>query len=115
MRGGYSTVVKRPASRLLKIPIQVGQGQKIGRLNDIIVETRTGNMIYLVIDKVDPEVAAEIIQELPSGESIIPISVAKFGDDSVTIDMVKLKLLSLKKNLKRKTILNKARENETGL
>jgi sporulation protein YlmC with PRC-barrel domain len=106
------TLVKRSASRLLKIPILDNQGQKIGRLNDIIVETRTGNMIYLVIDKMDSEVAMEITQESPSGESIIPISVAKFGDDSVTVDRVKLKLLSLKKNLKRKTVLSKSPENE---
>ena len=106
-------MVKRPASRLLKIPILDSQGQKIGRLNDIIVETRTGNMIYLVIDKMDQELATEITQELPSGESIIPISVAKFGDDSVTVDRVKLKLLSLKKNLKRRTVLAKNPENES--
>jgi sporulation protein YlmC with PRC-barrel domain len=98
---------------LLKIPVLDNQGQKIGRLNDIIVETRTGNMIYLVIDKMDPEVATEITQELPSGESIIPISVAKFGDDSVTVDRIKLKLLSLKKNLKRKTVLGKSPGSES--
>lgn len=106
-------MVKRLASKLLKIPILDNQGQKIGRLNDIIVETRTGNMIYLVIDKMDSQVAMEITQELPSGESVIPISVTKFGDDSVTIDRVKLKLLSLKKSLKRKTVLSKSPENES--
>jgi len=106
-------VVKRLASKLLKIPILDNQGQKIGRLNDIIVETRTGNMVYLVIDKIDSRVATEITQELPSGESVIPMSVARFGDDSVTIDRIKLKLLSLKKSLKRKTILSKSPDNDS--
>ena len=106
-------MVKRPASKLLKIPIVDTQGQKIGRLNDVIIETRTGNMIYLVIDKMDSEVATEITQELPSGESIIPVSVAKFADDSVIVDRTKLKLLSLKKNLKRKTILSDSSESES--
>jgi sporulation protein YlmC with PRC-barrel domain len=105
-------MVKRLASKLLKIPILDSQGQKIGRLNDIIVETRTGNMIYLVIDKIDSQVATELTQELPSGESLIPVSVAKFSEDSVIIDRIKLKLLSLKKGLKRKTVLNRNPENE---
>jgi sporulation protein YlmC with PRC-barrel domain len=100
-------MVKRLASKLLRIAILDNQGQRIGRLNDIIVETRTGNMIYLVIDKMDSQVASEITQQLPTGESVIPISVVKFNDDSVTVDRVKLKLLSLKKSLKKRTILNK--------
>ncbi len=104
-------MVKRLASKLLRIAILDNQGQKIGRLNDIIIETRTGNMIYLVIDKMDSEVVSEITQQLPTGESVIPISVAKFSDDSVTVDRVKLKLLSLKKSLKKRTILNKSSEN----
>jgi sporulation protein YlmC with PRC-barrel domain len=103
-------VVKRLASKLLRIPILDNQGKKIGRLNDIIVETRTGNMVYLVIDKIDLQIANEITQQLPSGELVIPISVAKFADESVTVDRVKLKLLSLKKNLKRKTILGEGAE-----
>ncbi len=107
-------MVKRLASKLLKMPIMDNQGHKIGRLNDIIVETRTGNMMYLVIDKIDPQIAMELAQELPSGESVIPISVAKFAEDSVTIDRIKLKLLSLKKSLKRKTALNRSPENEPG-
>ena len=106
-------MVKRLASKLLKVPILDNQGQKIGRLNDIIVETRTGNMIYIVIDKIDSQVATELTQELPSGESVIPVSVAKFSEDSVIIDRIKLKLLSLKKGLKRKTVLNRSPENES--
>jgi sporulation protein YlmC with PRC-barrel domain len=105
-------MVKRLASKLLKIPILDNQGQKIGRLNDIIVETRTGNMIYLVVDKIDSQVATELTQELPSGESVIPVSVAKFSEDSVIIDRIKLKLLSLKKGLKKKSVLNRSPENE---
>jgi sporulation protein YlmC with PRC-barrel domain len=108
-------MVKRLASKLLKIPVLDSQGQKIGRLNDIIVETKTGNMIYLVIGKMDSQVASEITQQLPSGESVIPVTVAKFGDDSVTVDRVKLKLLSLKKNLKKRTILSKSPESESDL
>jgi sporulation protein YlmC with PRC-barrel domain len=105
-------MVKRLASKLLRIAILDSQGQRIGRLSDIIVETRTGNMIYLVIDKMDSQVASEITQQLPTGESVIPISVAKFNDDSVTVDRVKLKLLSLKKSLKKRTILNKSFESK---
>jgi sporulation protein YlmC with PRC-barrel domain len=105
-------MVKRLASKLLRIAILDNQGQKIGRLNDIIVETRTGNMIYLVIDKMDSEVVPEITQQLPTGESVIPISVVKFNDDSVTVDRVKLKLLSLKKSLKKRTILSKGFESK---
>jgi sporulation protein YlmC with PRC-barrel domain len=105
-------MVKRLASKLLRIAILDNQGQKIGRLNDIIVETRTGNMIYLVIDKMDSEVVPEITQQLPTGESVIPISVVKFNDDSVTVDRVKLKLLSLKKSLKKRTILSKSFESK---
>jgi sporulation protein YlmC with PRC-barrel domain len=95
------------------MPVLDNQGQKIGRLNDVIIETRTGNMIYLVIDKMDSEVATEIAQRLPSGESVIPTSVVRFRDDSVTVDRVKLKLLSLKKNLKKRTILSKNPESES--
>ena len=105
-------MVKRLASKLLRIAIFDNQGQKIGRLNDIIVETRTGNMIYLVIDKMDSEVVPEITQQLPTGESVIPISVVKFNDDSVTLDRVKLKLLSLKKSLKKRIILGKSFESK---
>jgi sporulation protein YlmC with PRC-barrel domain len=106
-------MVKRLASKLLRIAILDNQGQKIGRLNDIIVETRTGNMIYLVIDKMDSQVVSEITQQLPTGESVIPISVVKFNDDSVTVDRLKLKLLSLKKSLKKRTILSKSFESKS--
>jgi sporulation protein YlmC with PRC-barrel domain len=97
-------MVKYSASRLLKLPVLDDQGQKIGRLRDIVIETRTGNLISLILDKVDSQVAAEITQQLSTGESVIPVSIAKFNEDSVTIDRRKLKLLFLKRNLKKRTI-----------
>ncbi|WXG45579.1 MAG: PRC-barrel domain-containing protein [Candidatus Atabeyarchaeum deiterrae] len=97
-------MVKYSASRLLKLPVLDDQGQKIGRLRDIVIETRTGNLISLILDKVDSQVAAEITQQLSTGESVIPVSIAKFNEDSVTVDRRKLKLLFLKRNLKKRTI-----------
>lgn len=102
--------MKRLASKLLRVPILDGDGQRIGRLNDIIVETRTGSMTYLVLDRLDIQSFSEIAQQLPTGESVIPVSVVKFNDDSVTVDARKLKLLSLKKSLKKRAFLAKSAE-----
>jgi sporulation protein YlmC with PRC-barrel domain len=98
-------VVKLSARRLLKTTIYDDQGGKIGRLKDVIVETRTGSISSLVIDKVDSEVASEMSERLPTGELIVPVSVARLDEGSVTVDRRRLKLLSLKKGLKRKIIL----------
>ena len=104
--------MKRLASKLLRVPILDGDGKRIGRLNDIIVETSTGSMTHLVLDKLDSQSFSEIAQQLPTGEAIIPVSVAKFNDDSVTVDEKKLKLLSLKKSLKKRAFL--AKNTDTG-
>ncbi|WXG42946.1 MAG: PRC-barrel domain-containing protein [Promethearchaeati archaeon SRVP18_Atabeyarchaeia-1] len=101
-------MVKHLASKLLRVPILDDESQRIGRLSDILVETRTGNLTYLVIDKVDSQTFLEIVQQLPTGESVIPVSVAKLGDDSVIVDAKKLKLLSLKKSLKKRAFLAKS-------
>lgn len=100
-------MVKRLASKLFRVPILDNDGQRIGRLNDIIVETRTGSMAYLVLDRLDSQAFSDIAQQLPTGESVIPVSVAKFNDDSVTVDAKKLKLLSTKKSLKKRAFLAK--------
>jgi sporulation protein YlmC with PRC-barrel domain len=97
--------VKRLASKLLRIPILDSDGLRIGRLNDIIVETSTGSITHLVLDKLDSQAFSEIAQQLQTGEAVIPASVARFNDDSVTVDAKKLKLLSLKKSLKKRAFL----------
>ena len=99
--------MKRLASKLLRVPILDSSGQRIGRLNDIIVETSTGSLTHLVLDKMDSQSFSEIAQQLPTGEAIIPVSVVKFNDDSVTVDEKKLRLLSLKKSLKKRAFLTK--------
>nr|MDO8132714.1 PRC-barrel domain-containing protein [Candidatus Njordarchaeum guaymaensis] len=100
-------MTKFSARRLLKTQILDDQGEKIGRLKDVIVETRTGNIVSLVIDKVDSTVASEVAEKLPTGESVVPISVVTFDEGSVILDRRKLKLLSLKRGLKKKIILAK--------
>jgi phosphatidylinositol kinase/protein kinase (PI-3 family) len=62
-------------------------------------------MTYIVLDKLDSQSFSEIAQQLPTGESIIPVSVVKFNDDSIIVDAKKLKLLSLKKSLKKRAFL----------
>jgi sporulation protein YlmC with PRC-barrel domain len=100
--------MRRLASKLFRVPILDSAGERIGRLNDIIVETSTGSITHLVLDKLDSQSFSEIAQKLPTGEAIIPISVVKFNDDSVMIDERKLKLLSLKKSLKKRAFLAKS-------
>nr|MDO8099860.1 PRC-barrel domain-containing protein [Candidatus Njordarchaeota archaeon] len=104
---------KLSAKRLLKTQILDNQGERIGRLKDVIVEIGTGSIVSLVIDKVDPKVASEVTEKLSTGESVVPISVVRFDEGSVTVDRRKLKLLSLKKGLKKKIILAKDSGNRT--
>jgi sporulation protein YlmC with PRC-barrel domain len=101
------SVAKLSARKLLKMEILDDQRERIGRLKDLIVETRTGSISSLVVDKVDFNVAPEITERLPTGESIVPVSVAKLDEDCITVDRRRLKLLSLKKGLKKKIILAK--------
>jgi len=98
---------KFSAKRLFKTQILDDEGEKIGRLKDIIVEMRTGSIVSLVIDKVESKATSEVTEKLSTGESVVPISVVRFDEDSVTVDKRKLKLLSLKKGLKKKIILAK--------
>jgi sporulation protein YlmC with PRC-barrel domain len=100
-------MTKYSAKRLLKTQIFDDQGEKIGRLKDVIVETRTGSIVSLVIDRVDSKVASEVTERLPTGESIVPVSVVSFDEGVLTVDRRKLKLLSLKKGLKKKIMLVK--------
>jgi sporulation protein YlmC with PRC-barrel domain len=105
-------VVKRLASKMLRAPVIDSDGRRIGRLSDIIVETRTGSITYLVVDRIESQAFSEIVQQLDTGESVIPISVSKFTEDTVTVDTRRLKLLSLKKSLKKRAFLAKSADTQ---
>jgi sporulation protein YlmC with PRC-barrel domain len=72
---------KKPFQSLLSKQIVTKEGKRLGILNDITFETRTGELIHLVVKNLTPYTSNLSLERTKDGEVLIPYNaVIAIGD-----------------------------------
>ena len=75
------TIEKRPHKEILNKPIVTKEGKKLGVVKDITFETRTGELIHLVIKEPSQHTSQLNLESSQKGEMLIPYnSIIAIGD-----------------------------------
>ena len=74
-------IEKKPHKEILGKPVVTKEGRKLGIIKDILFETRTGELIHLVIKDSTPYTAQLNLERSQQGETMIPYnSIIAIGD-----------------------------------
>lgn len=74
-------VEKKPHKEILSKPVVTKEGRKLGTVKDITFETRTGELIHLVIKDASPYSNQLNLERSQSSEILIPYnSIIAIGD-----------------------------------
>ena len=72
---------KRPHKEILTQPVVTKEGKKLGVVKDITFETRTGELIHIVIKEATPYSSQLNLENSNKGEILIPYnSIIAIGD-----------------------------------
>jgi sporulation protein YlmC with PRC-barrel domain len=72
---------KRPHKEILTKPVVTKEGKKLGVVKDITFETRTGELIHIVIKEATPYSSQLNLENSNKGEILIPYnSIIAIGD-----------------------------------
>jgi len=72
---------KKPHKDILSKPVVTKEGRKLGIIKDITFETRTGELIHIVIKDPTPYATRLNIERSQDGEILIPYnSIVAIGD-----------------------------------
>ncbi|MFH1358900.1 MAG: PRC-barrel domain-containing protein [archaeon] len=75
------TIEKKPHKEILSKPVVTKEGKKLGIVKDITFETRTGELIHLVIKDPTPYSNQLNLESSQHGEGLIPYnSIIAIGD-----------------------------------
>ena len=75
------TIEKRPHKEILTKPVVTKEGKKLGVVKDITFETRTGELIHIVIKEPTPYTNQLSLENSQNGEILIPYnSIIAIGD-----------------------------------
>jgi len=74
-------IEKKPHKEILGKPVVTKEGRKLGLIKDILFETRTGELIHLVIKDGTPYTNQLNLERSQQGETLIPYnSIIAIGD-----------------------------------
>ena len=74
-------IEKKPHKEILGKPVVTKEGRKLGTIKDILFETRTGELIHLVIKDGTPYTTQLNLERSQQGETLIPYnSIIAIGD-----------------------------------
>jgi sporulation protein YlmC with PRC-barrel domain len=74
-------IEKRPHKEILTKPVVTKEGRKLGVVKDITFETRTGELIHIVIKEPSPYTSQLNLENSQDGEILIPYnSIIAIGD-----------------------------------
>ena len=76
-------IEKKPHKEILNKPVVTKEGRKLGIIKDILFETRTGELIHLVIKDSTSYTSQLNLERSQQGETLIPYnSIIAIGDFS---------------------------------
>ncbi|MFX0097075.1 MAG: PRC-barrel domain-containing protein [Candidatus Hodarchaeota archaeon] len=90
-------------SKLRDVRVRSTDEESLGRVIDLIIRKKNGEIIALVIE---PDKDIELEEKLPRDDSdniILPFSAAELMGNEIVIDMKKLRVLLMKQELRKKT------------
>lgn len=74
-------IEKKPHKEILGKPVVTKEGRKLGTIKDILFETRTGELIHLIIKDSTSYTAQLNLERTQQGETLIPYnSIIAIGD-----------------------------------
>jgi sporulation protein YlmC with PRC-barrel domain len=74
-------IEKKPHREILGKPVVTKEGRKLGTIKDILFETRTGELIHLVIKDATGYTSQLNLERSQQGETLIPYnSIIAIGD-----------------------------------
>jgi len=74
-------IEKKPHKEILNKPVVTKEGRKLGIIKDILFETRTGELIHLVIKDSTSYTSQLNLERSQQGETLIPYnSIIAIGD-----------------------------------
>ena len=74
-------IEKRPHKEILAKPVVTKEGKKLGVVKDITFETRTGELIHVVLKETTPYTSQLSLDNSQQGETLIPYnSIIAIGD-----------------------------------
>jgi len=74
-------IEKRPHKEILNKPVVTKEGRKLGTVKDITFETRTGELIHIVLKEPSPYSAQLNLENSQKGEILIPYNaIIAIGD-----------------------------------
>ena len=72
---------KKPHKEILGKPVVTKEGKKLGTIKDITFETRTGELIHIVLKDTTPYGKQLILEKSQEGEILLPYnSIIAIGD-----------------------------------
>jgi len=72
---------KRPHKEILNQPVVTKEGRKLGIVKDITFETRTGELIHIILKDPTPYLSQLNLETSQEGEALIPYnSIIAIGD-----------------------------------
>ncbi|MFX1485675.1 MAG: PRC-barrel domain-containing protein [Promethearchaeota archaeon] len=90
-------------SKLQDVRVRNTDDEFLGRVVDLIIKKKNGDIIALVIE---PAKDLQLEDKLPTDDSdniILPYSAAEFIGNEIVIDMKKMRILLMKQGLRRST------------
>ena len=74
-------IEKKPHNEILGKPIVTKEGRKLGTIKDILFETRTGELIHLIVKDSTGYASQLNLERSQQGETLIPYnSIIAIGD-----------------------------------
>jgi len=75
------SIDKKPHKEILGKPVVTKEGKKLGVIKDITFETRTGELIHIVLKEQTPHTSQLSLERSQDGEILIPYnSIIAIGD-----------------------------------
>ena len=74
-------IEKKPHREIVGKPVVTKEGKKLGTVRDITFETRTGELIHIVIKDSSPYLSQLNVERSQQGEALLPYnSIIAIGD-----------------------------------